>query len=325
MVNKLSFKYETINNVDDLARILCVSLIDLKEIVKNAYQFYRPNKRIKNRLTYTVLSPLKEIQASILERILRNVDFPEFIQGGIRTTSLERGPITDAKKHVNQYIIIHIDIRKYFPSIRYNPVFQMWKNFFNFPYEVAEMLTKLTTYKGFVPQGAKTSSYISNIIFWEKEPYLEQEFREEGLIYSRYIDDIQVSSKKRLGKKEEKQIYDKIFNMLGHYHLRPSYKKCKLQTKSKRMGVHNININSGKPSLPQETRGRIRAAVHELETYVQGDITVPEYIKMLQSVEGRIAWLTQLHPHDAELLNARVDKAKKVFERRALESLLQGL
>lgn len=317
---------KSIDNIDELATFLGFPKSELEMVTNNPSQYYKPVIIIKNgkkRKTYKVFPPLSEIQAKINKLLFWNVEFPEYLQGGIHDRNKQRDPITDAKKHLDQYFILHVDIRNFFPSICTKFVFIMWKELFIFPLEVAEMLTKLTTYRGSVPQGAKTSSYISNLIFWEKEPNLEQEFREEGLIYSRYIDDIHVSSNLRLENKEVKKIYDRLFNMLGYYHLRPSYKKCDSQSKSKNMNVHSININSGKPSLSQKDRGKIRAAVHELEIYVKGEITTSVYYKMLHSVEGRIAWLAQLHPHKAELLKGRIGNVKKVFERRRIESLFQ--
>lgn len=48
-------------------------------------------------------------------------------------------------------------------------VFDIWHRFFRFPPPVATQLTKLTTKDGLVPQGAKTSALLSNLVFLDEE------------------------------------------------------------------------------------------------------------------------------------------------------------
>ena len=147
------------------------------------------------------LQPLKTIQENILHEILHYVDFPDYLLGSIKDIDFPRDYIRDASLHLGQEVVIKEDISDFFNSIRPELVLKMWKYFFNFSTEVAELLVKLTTYVGFIPQGASTSSAISNLIFWNKEPELEFSLRQKGYIYSRYVDDITVSISHRVEKR----------------------------------------------------------------------------------------------------------------------------
>ena len=104
---------------------------------------------------------------------------------------------------------------------------RMWQHFFNFPQEVAGVLTKLTTYKNFIPEGASTSPGVANLVFWDRELKLELEFRQKDYRYSRYVDDITVSFSQRVEKKVIQNVTTKIYGMFIACGLRPNRDKDK--------------------------------------------------------------------------------------------------
>ncbi len=68
-------------------------------------------------------------------------------------------------------------LKKFYDNIKKERVYLIYSQFFNFPHEVSELLTKLTTYKNKVPQGACTSSYLANLIFFNSEYSLVSKLR----------------------------------------------------------------------------------------------------------------------------------------------------
>ena len=56
------------------------------------------------------------------------------------------------------------------------------------------MLTKLTTYKGHVPQGAPTSTYIANLVFTKTGNELAQLAKEYNITFTSFVDDLTFSS-----------------------------------------------------------------------------------------------------------------------------------
>ena len=161
---------------------------------------------------------------------------------------------------------------------------------------MSHLLTKLTTYQGLLPQGAKTSTYISNLVFWDKEPKLEYKFRKIGFVYTRFVDDIQVSSRRKISKYEKEFIIRNVYGMFFSNGFEPKRKKHNIETKRKRMSVHNRNINSGKPTLPQEEILKIRAAVKELEDLTTNEVSQEEFDRIYSKVFGRVNMLRQLQP-----------------------------
>lgn len=311
----LCYKNKPIGSLDSLARVLNISVSKLLEVAENTDVFYMPNKPIikpgKIRQTYAVNEPLHSIQDIILEKIISGVEFPDFLQGSIRDINFPRDYVRDATIHARSEVILKEDISSFFSSTRMKLVYRTWKYFFNFPHEVAEVLTKLTTYKDFVPEGAPTSPAIANMVFWDCEPKLEYDLRQKGYIYTRYVDDITVSFSSRIEKKEIQGITAKIYGMFLGAGLKPNRKKRNVQTKSGKMIVHKLNVNSGKPTLSKIERSKIRAAVKEFETLAQSATSWEEIEESYNKVNGRVNLMKRLHPNEAQKYIEKIKAVKK--------------
>jgi len=328
-MKQLRYKNKPIGSLDSLARTLGLSLSELEKVARSSETLYFPNKPIikpngKIRQTYTVKEPLFRIQKKILEEIINGVDFPEYLQGSIKDPDLPRSYDRDAQLHAGREVILKEDISGFFSSTRTELVHNVWKYFFNFPEDVASILTKFTTYKDFIPEGAPTSPAIANLVFWNREPKLELELREKGFLYSRYVDDITVSFVTRVSKGELQNVTTKIYGMINAYGLQPNrdkdengfLKKRVVRSKNKPMVVHGLNINSGRPTLPKKERYKIRAAVKELEVLVQSSTSWDEIKKSLDSVTGRVNMMKRLHSNEAQKYILKLNEIKKTIDAR---------
>lgn len=186
----------------------------------------------------------------------------------------------------------------------------MWKYLFNFPPDISEILTKLTTYNGFVPQGAKNSSYIANLILWHIEPQLCQLFENKGYVYTRLVDDISISSSREITSEEKTFIIENIISMLYKADLKANRKKLKITKNNKKMCLHNLNVNRDKPSIPKSERNRIRAAVHECEKQAKLNRSSKKYKELYNSTVGRLNIYCNLHPNSGSNLKQRLDLIK---------------
>ena len=316
-MNPPLYKNEPIGSIQSLAAMLRIPTEALFKLAKDADDYYSPNKPQPKpnggvRVTYTVKPLLKKVQLRIVQQIFHNVDYPLYLQGSIRDEKNPRDYINNASLHAGKRIIIREDIRNFFPSIKTPTVLRMWQYFFHFPEDVAMILTQLTTYKGCVPQGASTSSYISNLIFWDKEPQLEDQLQRQGFQYSRFVDDITISSDKFMSKQEQESLTAKVYGMLHTIEVRPNRSKRKVQTRTKKMTVHELNINSGRPTLSKQNRAKIRAAVKECEDLARFDRSSEEYKHLYQSVNGRVAVMSRLHPNEAKKYRERLQEIRPI-------------
>src|SRR3974377_1738556 len=108
--------------------------------------------------------------------------------GGISDKSAARGYLQNAARHVGARVLIQEDIDNFFPATSDGGIRSIWRGFFSFSPGVGKVLTQLPTYTHNLPQEAKTSSYLANLVFWDSEPELFRQLSEDGFTYTRYID-----------------------------------------------------------------------------------------------------------------------------------------
>ncbi|MCB9288899.1 MAG: RNA-directed DNA polymerase [Lewinellaceae bacterium] len=131
------------------------------------------------------------IQSCIKDRILNQLELPILVQGGVRG----RDNVSNALIHKGNKYFFLTDIEKFFPSIRHFQVYEMLVSN-GFSPTVAGIITKLTTYKGRLPQGTPTSTALANLTFCVVDAELSAFCEEYNLTFTRFVDDITISSKK---------------------------------------------------------------------------------------------------------------------------------
>ena len=183
----------------------------------------------------------------------------------------------------------------------------MWQTLFGCDELTVSVLTSLTTYQGAVPQGAPTSTYVANLIFGDAEALVVSRLAEKGYTYTRYIDDITISTKRSLSKSELAFITTCINQLLTQFGLSPNPLKEKTRERSQPMLVHNMNLNSGRATLTQKHRKQIRSEVHHLCVDMLRLPWSTETEKRRRSLMGKLAWLRRFHPDEAERLINRVN------------------
>lgn len=253
------------------------------------------------RQTFDALPNLKNIQILIKDRLLKNVIYPSYLTGSLKG----RSPRSNAEMHAGAKIIFSEDVQNFFPSTGYALIKNVWRKFFGFSDDVAEILTKLTLKDGALPQGATTSSFLANLVFWDYEPNLVFNFSAHGITYTRYVDDINVSSKKRLSRDQQKEIIGNIYGMLFHFGYRPKRSKHEILTAGQRMRTTKL-VNNKRSALPNEVRQNTRAAVFALEKKINVGERGREISAELARVVSRVGRLGSFHPSEATRLKARL-------------------
>ncbi|MDF2433161.1 MAG: hypothetical protein JWP44_2792 [Mucilaginibacter sp.] len=163
---------------------------------KDEQKFKDGKPKIKNgmyqiRVMYPSTGKLKRIQNQLNRTILNNIKLPNYAHGSIK----KRDNITNAKCHVGKKYMFQTDLKAFFPSINYKLVYEMFISH-GFSPDVASRLTKLTTFKDQVPQGAPTSSIIANLVFVKTGDKIAEFAKKHGLTFTTYVDDITLSSAK---------------------------------------------------------------------------------------------------------------------------------
>jgi hypothetical protein len=310
-LKKASYPYASIGTLDKLALALGVTMNDLEVITAKSNGLFFLTREIKKpdgslRLTFDARLPLKALHGKICEAFMRRVKYPDYLQGSIK----ERDYLTDASNHVGSKVLISEDITNFFPSISKKVVHEMWVGVFGFSNVVAECLAELVTMNGFVVQGAKTSSYICNLVLWNREAKLVSQLKSKGLTYTRYVDDITVSSKRFVSQKEKSMIVNSIYSMFRSICVKPNRKKHKIMPRNKQQDIHGVNVNKDQPTMPKKKRDQIRAAVHKCEITFKENPSSSDYSSLFNSVMGRVNTMGRMHKSEASKLRLRLSQIK---------------
>ena len=314
-MDKPYYLNKPIGSLSSLSRLLGLTELQLKKYSENIDSYYIANEPIIKpdgniRLTYNTKPILRKIHTRILKQIFHRTFYPIYLQGSIKDKEQPRDYISNSSYHTHKQYIISEDVSNFFDSIHSTYVYKMWKYLYNFPDDVAATLTKLTTYKDFVAQGAITSSYIANLIFWDTEPDLVKQLNQRGFYYTRYVDDITLSAAKFIDTEDQTFATRLIYGMLFRHGVKPNRKKRKVFSNSKTMLVHNLITNSHKPTLSRSERNKIRAMVKQCEDMARIDSHSDDYVKCYNSALGKVGILSRLHRHQGLNFRKRLHVVK---------------
>lgn len=301
----------SIARIDSLAKHLGVPPDRLVDIAENSASHWRPGKDIPKpngdvRRTHSATPELKNIHARVKNTILRKTEYPDYLFGSLPKT-LERGVrdhIANAKLHAGRRLIVSADIKGYFPSVGETVVHGIWQGFYPFSHDVAEILTKLTTYQNQMPQGWSCSSYLAQLVFWDTEHDVVDRLRKQDVLYSRLTDDITLSTNRTLSKSEITQTLAALNRMLNRKGTNINRSKTRVDSPARRRSVNKINVSVRGMTLSQEYRKAVRAKVHRVVT--DPDSYGDDLCRELQSAKGKVSYLGKFHKAQAESLKTKI-------------------
>lgn len=304
------YPHKPIHSLASLGKALQVRPAELERIARTAPKLY-PLSKSKGivrkldgtvRIFYAPEPPIKNVQREIHSQILRCVDFPTYLIGGLKGYSYRDNCLL----HTRARTVVNLDINTFFESVTSTQIESVWRRFFQFTPDVSELLTRLTTHRGALPRGAPTSPLLANLVFWNVEPDLVLKLSKSGIRYSRYVDDVTLSSKRRLAKKTIGWANRHITQMLQAKGLSLNRLKTRISRAPSPLRVHDVNVRGKVPTIPKKVRREIRADVHNLAHNVYVLSSPAEKLARFRHVNGRVSWLHQFHPEEAAALWAKL-------------------
>lgn len=313
MADKPYYPNKPIASTKVLAKTLGVNHALLLRIAKdtsNSYTTFTIDSKGKDRIVHEPKIQLKYIQKKINKEILSKTFFPSYLMGGISDPTSKRDYLENSKRHLRKSSLINLDIENFYHSIKREHVVKVFKHLFKFSDSVSETLSDLVTLKEEVPQGACTSSYIANLIFFNSEYAIVSKFRSNGLSYSRLLDDITISSEKILTSAQKNWAISEVAGMVTNYDLKLKNSKTRVEDRHNphsRYEVTGAWVKFGEPKLRKKERNKIRHEVYICEALYQQDPTTEEYHKRWNKTSGKVAKLTRFsHKREAEKLRERL-------------------
>ncbi|MCW3171417.1 reverse transcriptase family protein [Shewanella subflava] len=334
-MDKPLYPCKPIGSIDVLASTLGVhrkKLIEIASKVNTSYTSYDlPEHPITGKVR-KVVDPkheLKKIQRRINSRIFEQVIFPPYLHGGIKATPLiKRDYVENASQHGHSQTLINLDVKNFYPNIKAGVVSDIFKYFFRFNDDVVELLTKITTYNGSLPQGGCTSSYLANLVFFNSEYKLVSSLRGKSIRYTRLLDDITISSQKTIDNESATKIIKKVAAMLKKSKLSLKSNKTKITDRSemhKEFEVTGLWVQPKKPQMRKKDVKYVRQLVFECEKLAAVSKTSDTFHSLWNKTSGLVAKLSRLNHSQAINYRARLSNILPEYDQESKDKLVRSV
>jgi RNA-directed DNA polymerase len=284
----------------------------LQKAALHTKYFYRDfevlKRNGKKRPISEPLPSLKEIQHWILKKILYSIPVSPFAKAYKPNVSL----IENIKFHRNQPKVFTLDLENFFPSITIDGVEKIFSEL-GYCNSISNLLAKLCTRNGTLPQGAPTSPTLSNLIFIDADEMIANYCIQKKIRYTRYADDLSFS-----GDFDEKELFVVVKGIIEKMKFKINTAKTKLMTPGNRQTVTGIVVNE-KPQVVFHKRNELRQAMYYIQKF--GIDEHREYREInqrnfLEHLLGKINFVLQINPKDTEFIKYKsflVDLKKKQY------------
>jgi RNA-directed DNA polymerase len=174
-------------------RLLQSVAIGIEEMPERYYRHeHRQTATNKIREIDEPIEDLRFIQGRIKERLLAVFPFPATFHGCVPRRSSK----SNAKVHQRSVCLVRLDLADYYPHATSQMVYDAWQRCFQVGPPIAALLTRLTTVRGHLPQGAVTSGYVGNLVLLSVSTRIEAVAESLGCSVTFYVDDIAFSGAK---------------------------------------------------------------------------------------------------------------------------------
>ena len=249
-----------------------------------------PEGRAKWRHIDNPKPELKRAQRRVLRGVLESFRLPGRMFGARRGGSV----LDHASLHEGQECILTLDLRSCFPRTSQRQVFRALCANYRCSEDIAAMLTRLTTLRHRLPQGAPTSGYLAHLALLPLYLELEHLARAHRLKLSFFMDDIAISGP----RSAVAAIVEKAIRTIQkHGHSVPIHKKHFMTGDDREVTKLLVReVVAIRPSYLERLELEIMLACRA------GRITAREY----RSLTGKLVWIERVSPGKASHMEEMV-------------------
>lgn len=258
-----------------------------------------------------ILQPSKELKALqywLTKNVFNHFGVSKYSAAYQKGCSIRK----NAECHRNGKYILHTDIVRFFESITADSM----QAFFQRNKEVVDklqltkqeliLIQKLVLYKGqHLVVGSVASPMISNCFMYEFDMKLGKYLEEHNMKYTRYADDIVISSNEYI----DTNILKVIDDLLKEYNLKRNLKKTYFMCKRKRREVTGLVIdnNDNSLSLGHKKYNQLKRDIYNYLVKKQGNCN---------QIRGKLAHLKNVNAdkyNAVKSIYSRYDKGNELF------------
>lgn len=274
-----------LSNKRTLADLLGVELSVITSLEKSdltsQYRIFTDRKT--RRFITEPIGQLAEIHKRLLKLFCR-ITPPDYVHSAIKKRSYK----TNAEQHKAAENVLKIDIKKFFPSVKFNYVHDFFSSTLFCSKDIATILSKLCTVKTekygvHLPTGSCISPILSFLANRRLFDSIKRIADRQDCIFTVYIDDVTIS-----GSKATRQLLTRIATEIHNHGY--GYHKIKTYHHVPAI-VTGLVVANGKLHLPYERARKIR----ELQKSLGMAKNLKLRSQLLASLVGRLSEAEQIH------------------------------
>ena len=245
---------------EHLALLLGIDCKYLNKLMLFSNMFYKKYKIKKKNGGYREISipnvRLRYVQRWILDNILYKIQLYDNITGFVPGKSI----INNAIKHVNKSVVLATDIKDFFPSVKFERIFNIFY-YYGYTKEVSYCLARICTLDDCLPQGAPTSPYLANISCKKMDKRIMSLCKTINANFTRYADDITIS-----GDKNIIEYLDLIIRIVEEEGFLINSKKTRVMYKNRKQMITGLIVNE-KINVPKEKIKYLRQQIYYIKKF----------------------------------------------------------
>ena len=283
--------------------------------------YFIPKSSGGKRMIHAPDIRLKRVQKNLYARFLRPIPFGPHVAAYVPG----RGVLQTPPEHIEKGLIIHLDIRDFFNTTRQGPVKDMFRDHLGYADRVASMLAGMCTVPHnfgnrrmtIVPQGSPASGALCNaVVDWKVDQpamkMLNTEYSEDGWTYSRYSDNVFLSTDVDVSREHADEVAAKVKRFYKQAGYRINNKKTRFQRPGRPQRVLGVSV-ARHMNIPSEVYRRLRAIIHN--TRVFGPESQFKRAKcrdvdhLFAQLEGKLRYWSQVNAERVAPLKEELEEA----------------
>ncbi|MEW6617630.1 MAG: reverse transcriptase family protein [Patescibacteria group bacterium] len=215
------------------------------------------NPKFGFRVVYEAKSSLRNIHKSIYSLLSKIYEPSDVVHGFVSGRNI----CSNAKQHLAKNVVFCFDIKDFFEFINIESVVDVFSKF-GFSKEVSRDLAVLCTLEGHLVQGYVTSPIIANIAAEQLDQKILDLISKSGATYTRYADDITISSNLDIPKIE---FFHKIVEQCG---FSINEQKIKFMFRGEKQYVTGLTVfDDVQPRISKKFKKKIRLILYFMKKF----------------------------------------------------------
>lgn len=327
-----SYQVPIIETVSQLVEMMELTVSELRFLtfhrttnqISHYKRFYIKKKSGGTRMISSPMPKLKKVQYWVFENILNKITVHAAAHGFVEDRSIK----TNAELHVGAEVVINQDLKNFFPSITFERVRGLFRSF-GYSGQLATIFALICTEpevdeveldgevyfvaksSRYLPQGAPTSPVITNILCKRLDNRLTGMAEKNDYVYSRYADDITLSTQKEEGLVKIPQILWQSKKIIEDESFQLHPDKLHVMRTGSRKEVTGIVVNE-KINVGRKKLNQFRALLHQIEKDGPEGKSWNSNPNVLPAIKGYANFVNMVNPQKGVKL---LEQVKNIWEK----------